>query len=173
MKFRKIAFAAPLFSALLLASACGGADEPAVEADSEAVNAVMPNGMTVKELAHHRHEQYEKVGDAFKAMGDQLKSDSPDMAIIQTSAASVSTAIEGIDGWFPEGSGPETGVDTDALPAIWENKADFDQKTADFKASVAELVTATESGDVAVIGAAMKAAGGTCKACHDKYREDD
>lgn len=172
MKFQKIKFAVPAMAAMLMISACGQSEEKA-PVDSDAINAKMPNGMTVKELAHYRHEQYEKVGDAFKAMGDQLKSDSPDVAAIQKEAASLPAIIEGIEGWFPEGSGPETGVDTDALAAIWENKEDFDKKTADFQAAVAKLVAAGETGDLAAIGAAMQGAGATCKACHDKYRMDD
>ena len=75
--------------------------------------------------------------------------------------------------WFPEGTGPESGVETEALPVIWENKADFNLKVTALQDAAALLDSAAQTGDIAAIGAAFKTTGGTCKACHDKYRLDD
>ena len=69
---------------------------------------------------------------------------------------------------FPEGS---TSDESRAKPEIWANWADFQQKVAAFQTAVPDLVAAAKSGDKAKIGAAVKAVGGTCGACHKSYRK--
>lgn len=69
---------------------------------------------------------------------------------------------------FPAGS--DQGK-TDALPAIWSNVDDFNARAKAFEEASLKLAAAATSGDAAASGDAMKAIGGTCKACHDKYRK--
>jgi len=156
-------------------SACGqGAEsEPAAEADSAAASTELANGMTVKDQIEARQGQLKKVGKAFKTISDNLKSDAPDVAAMQAAAASIPAATEGMADWFPDGTGPDSGVETDALAIIWEEKEDFLTKVSDMQTAAANLSTIAEGGDVAAIGEAFKATGGTCKSCHDKYRLDD
>lgn len=162
------------FVAMIFLSACGQEGETSSSAPSpDAASATLENGMTVKAVIEARQAQLKKLGSAFKTINDQLKSGSPDMAAIQAAAASVPVEAEGMANWFPEGSGPESGIETDALPKIWETRADFDQKISDFQAAAAQLATVAQGGDPAAIGAAFGATGGTCKACHDDYRLDD
>ena len=68
---------------------------------------------------------------------------------------------------FPEGSG---GPGSRALPAIWENRADFMDKVTDIQMAAARLVTASRTGDSEQIGAASQAVRATCGGCHDTYR---
>jgi cytochrome c556 len=68
---------------------------------------------------------------------------------------------------FPEGS---MVGDTKALPVIWENKADFDGIFAKDLESAKAMKAAAEAGDADAYGAAMKAIGGSCGECHQKYR---
>ena len=79
-----------------------------------------------------REANFKVMGKAMKGMFDQFKTPAPDMAVIKASAAALSQAAPKVAGHFPKGSGPESGVKTHALPAIWE-------KPADFKAAVAKL----------------------------------
>ena len=74
--------------------------------------------------------------------------------------------------WFPEGSGPQDGYDTDALAAIWEERAKFDAIAEDFAPKAAALQTAVASGEMSAVGAAFRETGGTCKRCHDSFRAD-
>ena len=175
MNGRKMKLTLSAFAGLAMLSACGQNDsgEASPEAASEAASTVLENGMTVKEQIELRQGQLKKVGKAFKTISDQLKSDSPDVAAIQAAAASVPAEASDLADWFPEGTGPETGIDTEALPAIWENKSDFTQKASDLITAANNLNTAAQGGDIAAIGEAFKTTGGTCKACHDKYRLDD
>jgi len=69
---------------------------------------------------------------------------------------------------FPAGS--ETGDDTKALPAIWSNKAGFDQKAADCSAAAGKLAQLASAKDEAGFAAQFKVMGGTCGACHREFR---
>lgn len=151
-------------------TACGQneASEPTAAATAE-----LANGMTVKDQIETRQEQLKKVGEAFKTVSDNLKSDTPDLSAIESAAASIPTATETMADWFPEGTGPDSGVETDALAAIWEDKDDFLTKVNDMQEAVANLAFVAQGGDTAAIGEAFKTTGGTCKSCHDKYRLDD
>ncbi len=145
--------AAPLLA--LAVAACGNPDTPAGRAADE------------------RHENFEAIGDAAKAVADQLKESAPDVAKIQAAAATINGYAPKIESWFPAGSGPADGIKTDALQAIWEKPAEFKAETVKFATEAAKFQTLAQAGDVAAIGAGMKALGGTCKSCHDKFREAD
>lgn len=171
MKRCKTKLILPALAGLTLLTACE--QNPETAATSEAASAELPGGLTVKEQIEARQGQLKKMGKAFKAISDQLKADSPDVAQIQTAAAVVPKESATMVDWFPEGTGPEAGVKTKALPVIWENKADFNTKVVAMRDAAALLDSAAQTGDVAAIGAAFQTTGGTCKACHDKYRLDD
>src|SRR5688572_1413708 len=81
----------------------------------------------VKELQKARHAHYHQVGDSFKVIRDQLKTDKPDLAAIKTAAKVVNDASANQEKWFPAGSGPEAGK-TQAKAEIWSKPAEF--KTA-------------------------------------------
>tara|TARA_R110000824_G_scaffold50894_5_gene141878 strand:- start:714 stop:1229 length:516 start_codon:yes stop_codon:yes gene_type:complete len=171
MKRCKTQFMLPVIAGLTLLSACGQNGE--TDAVSEAASVELPGGGTVKEQIEARQAQLKKMGKAFKAISDQLKASSPDLAQIQAAAAVVPKEAAGMVDWFPEGTGPESGIKTEALPIIWDNKADFNDKVASMQDAAAKLETVAQEGDVAAIAAAFQTTGGTCKSCHDKYRLDD
>lgn len=171
MKRCKIQIMLPVIAGLTLLSACGqnGETDPV----SEAASVELASGLTVKEQIEARQAQLKKMGKAFKAISDQLKATSPDLTQIQTAAAIVPKEAANMVDWFPEGTGPESGVKTEALPIIWEDKAGFNDKVAAMQDAAAKLETIARGGDVAAVAEAFQTTGGTCKACHDKYRLDD
>ncbi len=69
---------------------------------------------------------------------------------------------------FPAGTGEG---DTDALAAIWEQEADFQAKVAAAVEATSNFAAAIEGGDRAAIGKAFGAVGGSCKGCHDDYKQ--
>jgi cytochrome c556 len=148
---------------VLLLAACGQGGATSDASGDPAIGAVI----------EARQKALKDTGGAFKAISDQLKADSPDMARIKAAAASVPTLTDSMADWFPVGSGPESGFETEALPAIWENKDDFLTKVSNFQEAAANLNAAAMGGDAAAISAAFRNTGGTCKACHDEYRLDD
>lgn len=148
----RLSFAAVPLLALSLA-ACGNPDTPAGRA------------------ADARHESYEEIGDAMKVVVDQLKASAPDVAKIQAAAATISGLAPKVAGWFPAGSGPADGIRTDALQTIWTKPEEFKQATAKFVEESAKFDALAKAGDLPAIGEGMKALGGSCKNCHDKFRE--
>lgn len=89
-------------------------------------------------------------------------------------AAAVAAALETLNAnaakfdvaaLFPAGSG----AGTDALPAIWDNMADFQARVDKMKADVSALA-ANPPADQAKLGAALGTIGGNCASCHEAYR---
>ena len=69
--------------------------------------------------------------------------------------------------YFPENT--KEGFKTEALPAIWENKDEFNNLMAKSSSNMIELAAIIESSED-VKGTLGKLMWGNCKACHNKYR---
>ncbi len=176
-------FAATAVLALGLA-ACGGetpapetpaAEAPAAEAPAETASADTASiGETPADpvaFMKTRHDNYEDLGKNFKVLLDNSKLGSPDMAAVSAAALKVNDYAQQMGTWFPPGTGPEAGK-TEAKANIWTERADFDAKLVNLQTEAAKLVTATGA-DAAAFKAQFGPTGGTCKACHDKFREED
>lgn len=154
-----------ILSVLVMAatlSACGEGAEtaaPAAEIDPAIKSAIETRQTNLKDL-----------GAAMKTLGDNAKSGTPDVAAMQAAAGKVQVHAAAIGTWFPAGTGPSSGVKTEALDTIWTDAAGFEAAVAKFQAEAANITTAAATGDAAAIGAAIPALGGACKNCHDTYR---
>lgn len=126
----------------------------------------------VKELQKARHDHYHKVGDSFKVIRDQLKTDKPDVAAIKTAAGVVNEAAATQEKWFPAGSGPEAGK-TQAKAEIWSKPTEFKTAMKNFADAAPKLQSAANSGDVAAIKTAFGDTGKTCKGCHETFRAEE
>jgi cytochrome c556 len=138
------------------------------------IDAAAPLGTPVtgdeaKTVMHDRHEGMEHIGKATKAIGRELKSDTPNVKTIQEAAATIASLASKTGGWFRPGTGPDVGK-TGALPAIWENPQDVATKDRDFQRAAQAFNAAAQTGDMTKINASFADLGKTCKACHDKYR---
>lgn len=154
------------------ANATGAEAANAVEnAIQEAAGSPLEKEQALK-VMHDRHENYEKIGDAMKVIGRELKGDSPDLAQVRQNADVIATLAPQVKTWFPQGTGPDVGK-TDAKAEIWQKPDDFEAKARDFETAAAAFKTAAAGNDVAAIRAAQGNLGKSCKACHDLYREKD
>jgi len=127
------------------------------------------SGDEAKEMMHERHEGMEDIGDGTKALKAALDASTPDLATVRKEAAAMAKIAPEVSGWFPPGTGPETGK-THAKPEIWQKPDDFAAKTRDFQAAARKLNVAAQGDDVAAMKAAFGDVGKSCKACHDSYR---
>lgn len=124
-----------------------------------------------EDVIEYRQSVYHVIRWNFQPMAAMVKGDEPfDAKQFTRRATRLSFLSRQLDEAYPEGSG--TGAPTDALPAIWENHADFRGKLADFQREARELRLVAESGDEARIKEQFVTTAGTCKACHDTYRAD-
>jgi len=75
-------------------------------------------------------------------------------------------ALEG----FAKGS--DKGAETDAKPEIWTHFEDFKSKLNDLIEQSKAMSEVAKAGDEAKMKEQFKKLGGTCKACHDKYKQE-
>ena len=122
-------------------------------------------------LMKARHEKYEEIGDAMKAAGRELKSSSPNLAVVRKSADTIAAFAPTVPGLFPAGTGPDVGK-TEAKDEIWQKPEDFRAKAAAFNRAARAFQAAARGGNLDAIRAAQGGLGKSCKACHDLYRED-
>jgi cytochrome c556 len=123
---------------------------------------------TPVEIQKHRHEHYEELGDAFKAVRDNSRG-TPDFAALEKAVAIIQKATVNQGQWFPKGTGPEAGK-TRALPDIWSKPAEFTAAQKMFSDRAPGLVAAVKAKDAEAVGKAFKELGGACKNCHDNFR---
>lgn len=72
---------------------------------------------------------------------------------------------------FIPGTSPADGVETEALPAVWDNSADFAAEYVAFQTAAAGAGAALGAGQDA-LGPVLGKLGGACKACHDDFRKE-
>jgi cytochrome c556 len=173
-------------SAALLAlglAACGGG-EPAAPVEPAPVAETAPEPAPTPEVApasamgetpadvpafmKARHEKYEDLGKNFKVVMDNNKSGSPDMAAVTAAAAKIKGYADEMGTWFPPGTAAEPGKEG-AKPNIWTDRATFDAALAKFQGEATKLAAVT---DAAGLKVQFPATGGTCKNCHDTFREE-
>jgi len=71
---------------------------------------------------------------------------------------------------FPKGS--DSG-ETKALPAIWDNRAEFEKRAGDAKQKSADFAKAAMTGDTQAVAAKFKELGEACKSCHKDFRKEE
>lgn len=154
---RRIGFGAALAVAVGMAVAVSGAS-----AQSNMAAAVKA-----------RQAHFKQQGGAFKAILDQLKKDQPDKTIISANADKLKGLAAQLPTWFPQGSGPEAGVKTGAKPEVWTEPSEFRDAAARLQAETVKLDQLAMAGDIAGVKGEVRAVGGACKNCHDKFRVPD
>jgi len=161
MALNKFTAALALTGALALASGAALAHE-----GHEGPPPRTPGG----KAAWARHDNFKAQGAAFKAILDELKKDSPDPALLGANAMKLKVSSTALPSWFPKGSGPESGVKTDAKAEVWSDAAGFAAAANRFQVEAAKFQELAAAGDVAGMKGDARALGGACKNCHDKYR---
>lgn len=127
--------------------------------------ALWAEGEASNPVVKARMEAMEQIGGGMKVLGSMAKGEMAfDAAAAQAAVATIVAESEKVPALF---EAQEDDPASEALPAIWEDYADFTAKAMDLNAA-AKGVTITAEAD---LGGAMGALGGTCKACHSKYRE--
>jgi cytochrome c556 len=159
-----------LFAAIAAAAvlaACGGETPAAANHGDDA----LPNGMTVQQQIEVRPKNLKDLGAAMKTAGDQLKSSAPSLKDIRPAVQTIKTHAAEIGTWFPAGTGPESGVETEALSRIWEDQPGFQAAAQRLGEEANKLSDIATGDDLAAIGAQVGAVGAACKNCHDNYRQ--
>jgi cytochrome c556 len=118
--------------------------------------------------AKYRHSVMEAIGLQFGAIATIFtkRVDRQDELVVHAEALALTSSLTA--GLFPEGS--EGGH---ALPLIWEEPDKVAAAAEESVVATAALAEAARSGDQAAIAKAFKDVGASCKACHERYKEED
>lgn len=127
-------------------------------------------GAPAEQTIKARQVHLKDLGAAFKEVRDQLRSSRPDMAQLNSASGQIAALATQMSDWFPQGSGPESRVKTDAKPEIWSDPAGFEKALKNFQAEAPKLQQLATANDVGGIKAQVGKLGGACKGCHDNYR---
>jgi cytochrome c556 len=111
------------------------------------------------------------VGWNFAPLGAMVKGKTPfDANEFSRRAERIAYSSDQLVEGFPKGS--EKGEHSSAKPAIWTSFDDFKSKADDFTREAKALATVAKANDEAKDKEQFKKVAATCKACHDKYKED-
>jgi cytochrome c556 len=135
--------------------------------------AVLAQGAPSKgeQALKYRKALYQVMAWNFGPMGAMAQGKVPyDAAEFARRAERVAAVAPMLSEAFP----PETkGLPQSELkPEMWTNRADFDAKMQDLVERSATLASVAKSGDFEKSKAAFFDTANTCKACHDKYKND-
>jgi cytochrome c556 len=115
-----------------------------------------------------RKEIMKGIGNATKPIIAITKGEAPfDSAKVEAALATYAEGAAKLPSLFPDNS--KTGEETESLPHIWEDKAKFEglyKKLADDATAAKGKIT-----DLASLKATFPKILGTCKSCHDEFRE--
>jgi len=175
-------FATAAFLALGLA-ACGGGEPvpveptPVVETTAEPMPEITPAATAdigaapadIPAFMKVRHDNYEDIGKSMKVLQDNMKLDAPDIAAVTAAATKIRDYAGQMGTWFPAGTGPESGIETEAKANIWTDRATFNAAVTKLQEESTKLAAVT---DAAGFKAQFPVTGGACKNCHDTFREE-
>lgn len=116
-----------------------------------------------------RQELMKENGQAVGTMAKMVKGETEyDAQAVLDALAVIEENAAAFPEYFPEGS--ETGHETEALPAIWENKEDFEARAMALSEDAAAIIAAAPA-DLETFQPMFEDLTSNCGGCHEKYRE--
>lgn len=125
-----------------------------------------------EDAIRYRQSAMVLIGNNMGRINAQLKASTPNVQVIQSSAAVVEFASKlPFEAFIP---GSETGGTpaTRAKPEVFKDTDKIKQLAEKMQGEVVKLNAAAKGGDINAIRAAFGDAGKSCKACHDDYRKE-
>jgi cytochrome c556 len=127
---------------------------------------------SVQAVIEARQAGFKKMGAAMKSIATELKTDAPDLAKLTAPAQAIALGAKEQPAWFPAGSGPESGLETDALAHIWKDGAKFGSLSTQLGIESGKLTSALAGQDVAAVRTQFKVLADVCATCHKSFRAD-
>lgn len=116
----------------------------------------------------YRQAVMKSIGGHMSAIGVILKNQvhMGDLAFHSSGIAGLAEVAPEV---FPEGSNVGK---SKALDSVWEDPEGFAEAMDRFVEAADDMADAAKSGEMSLIGPAVQALGGSCKGCHDDYKEE-
>jgi cytochrome c556 len=106
---------------------------------------------------------FHSMGDAMKAGREAKTQAYPAFALAKWAKA--------LPKMFPAGTGEgDTSADSQALSAIWTDRANFDRAAADYADATAKLATLASANDTAGFTKQLEEVNHSCNSCHTRYK---
>ena len=137
------------------------------------VAAVSAHEMPTKaeQAVGYRHGLYGAIEWNFGPINAMAQGKAPyDKNAVITRSARVVALAEMLPEAFPEGSAIKG--KSEAKPAIWEHRAEFDALLKKFSEKAQLLSDGAKTGDFEKVKALTLDTRAVCKECHEKYKED-
>jgi cytochrome c556 len=122
-----------------------------------------------EDAIRYRQSAYVLMGNHMGRINAQLKSDKPDVAAIQKSAAIVDFASQLPGEGYVPGSDKGGTPPTRAKPEVFTDPKVKEVGRA-MRQEVVKLVEVSKAGDIAAIRTQFQATAKSCDNCHDNYR---
>ena len=113
-----------------------------------------------------RKSNFKANAEAMKAINASLGGGDFDTVITQ--ATTIADWARVMPDYFPENS--DSG-DTKARADIWMDFDGFKSRASANEQAALTLISTAKTGDVSATIGALKALGGTCKSCHDNFKD--
>jgi len=124
-----------------------------------------------EEVIEYRRAAMTMVGWNFSPMSAMVKGKIPfDAKEFAKRSERIAALTPQILEGFAKGS--DKGAETDAKADIWTHFDDFQAKLNDLVNESKTMSDVAKTGDEAKVKEQFKKLSGTCKACHDKYKQD-
>jgi len=121
-----------------------------------------------EDAVKYRQSAMALMGNHMGRINAQLKSGSPNIQTIQSSAALVETLSKlPFEAFIPDS---DMVANTKAKPEIWKDSAKFKQLAEKMQGEVSKLAAVAKGGDAKAIQTQFGAVGQACKSCHDDYQ---
>ncbi len=130
------------------------------------------NANAATKAAYARHQNFEKMGAAFKGLNDEMRKGTPDKAVVATHTRTLNTLATGLPTWFPRGSGVQARPMSEARAEIWTDAAGFNAAASNFRIEAAKLNALAAAGNMDGVKGQVRATFTACKGCHEKYRQE-
>jgi cytochrome c556 len=109
---------------------------------------------------------FRSMGDAMKAGREAKSQGYPALVLAKWAKA--------LPRMFPPGTGKgETSAVTQALPAIWRDRAGFDRAAANYADATTRLAALAAGNDTAGFTSQLNEVNQACSFCHSRYKDGD
>ncbi len=106
----------------------------------------------------------------FRSLGEAMKAGEEPKSLGYASAALAKWA-KALPGMFPAGTGQgETVAFSQALPAVWKDRAGFDKAAADYADATRQLAALAQENDKAGFTKQLDVVNRACSSCHARYK---
>lgn len=131
-------------------------------------------GQTPQEFVAARQDSMKARAAAGLTLARMLRGDMPwNAQAAQQAAEQINAEARKMSRLFPDGTGPDRVPKTNALPAIWQNKADFESAIGALAQASQRLAELAQANDEAGFRTQFRVTGQACASCHEKFRKPE